>query len=52
VCNVNFNQKIFKLNIIGFFSDDPLVGSIATEYLQNREQHDKTAQEWTSRYAT
>ncbi|KXJ25550.1 ubiquitin-conjugating enzyme E2-24 kDa [Exaiptasia diaphana] len=32
--------------------DDPLVGSIATEYLQNKEQHDKTAREWTNRYAT
>jgi ubiquitin-protein ligase len=27
--------------------DDPLVGSIAQEYLTNKEEHDKTAREWT-----
>ncbi|KAG0859017.1 hypothetical protein G6F17_002283 [Rhizopus arrhizus] len=26
---------------------DPLVGSIAQEYLNNREEHDSTAREWT-----
>lgn len=31
---------------------DPLVGSIATQYVNDREEHDKTAQEWTKRYAT
>jgi ubiquitin-conjugating enzyme E2 E len=31
---------------------DPLVPAIATEYLNNRERHDKTATEWTSRFAT
>mmetsp|Transcript_164 Transcript_164/g.519 ORF Transcript_164/g.519 Transcript_164/m.519 type:complete len:158 (+) Transcript_164:171-644(+) len=31
---------------------DPLVGSIATQYLNDRETHDKTATEWTRRYAT
>ncbi|CAO3623162.1 unnamed protein product [Mucor hiemalis] len=30
---------------------DPLVGSIAQEYLTDREGHDKTAREWTQRYA-
>lgn len=30
---------------------DPLVGSIAQEYLNNREEHDSTAREWTKRYA-
>ncbi|CEG63481.1 Putative Ubiquitin-conjugating enzyme E2 D/E [Rhizopus microsporus] len=30
---------------------DPLVGSIAHEYLHNREEHDSTAREWTRRYA-
>lgn len=30
---------------------DPLVGSIATQYLNNREEHDKVAAEWTKRYA-
>ncbi|XP_068688650.1 ubiquitin-conjugating enzyme E2 E1-like [Montipora foliosa] len=31
---------------------DPLVGSIATHFLSNREDHDKQAREWTRRYAT
>lgn len=31
---------------------DPLVGSIATHFLSNREDHDKQAREWTQRYAT
>ncbi|KAG2443119.1 hypothetical protein HYH02_009532 [Chlamydomonas schloesseri] len=30
---------------------DPLVGSIAKQYLEDRELHDKTAAEWTKRYA-
>ncbi|BAM78842.1 probable ubiquitin-conjugating enzyme E2 [Cyanidioschyzon merolae strain 10D] len=30
---------------------DPLVGSIAKEYLTNRRKHDETAREWTRRYA-
>ncbi len=32
-------------------SDDPLVGSIAQQYLADREAHDRTAAEWTKRYA-
>ena len=32
--------------------NDPLVTSIANEYLTNREKHDRTAVEWTRRYAT
>lgn len=31
---------------------DPLVGSIATQYLQHREEHDRVAKQWTKRYAT
>ncbi|XP_031561449.1 ubiquitin-conjugating enzyme E2 E1-like [Actinia tenebrosa] len=31
---------------------DPLVGSIATQYQTNREEHDRIAREWTKRYAT
>uniref|UniRef100_UPI00358EA3C8 ubiquitin-conjugating enzyme E2 E1-like n=1 Tax=Myxine glutinosa TaxID=7769 RepID=UPI00358EA3C8 len=31
---------------------DPLVGSIAKQYLTNRGEHDKTARQWTLRYAT
>uniref|UniRef100_A0A2P2I6F9 E2 ubiquitin-conjugating enzyme n=1 Tax=Hirondellea gigas TaxID=1518452 RepID=A0A2P2I6F9_9CRUS len=31
---------------------DPLVGSIATQYLQNHNEHDRVARLWTKRYAT
>ncbi|XP_074641682.1 ubiquitin-conjugating enzyme E2-24 kDa-like [Tubulanus polymorphus] len=31
---------------------DPLVGSIAQQYLNNREEHDRTARLWTKRFAT
>ena len=31
---------------------DPLVGSIATQFTQNREEHDRIAKLWTKRYAT
>jgi len=31
---------------------DPLVGNIAHQYLQDRHEHDKTAREWTKRYAS
>lgn len=31
--------------------NDPLVGSIAQQYLADREAHDRTAAEWTKRYA-
>ncbi|TWW65500.1 Ubiquitin-conjugating enzyme E2 E1 [Takifugu flavidus] len=31
---------------------DPLVGSIATQYLTNRAEHDRIAKQWTKRYAT
>ena len=30
---------------------DPLVQSIATEYMHNRERHDQTAREWVQKYA-
>ncbi|KAL2915672.1 ubiquitin-conjugating enzyme E2 E3 [Polyrhizophydium stewartii] len=30
---------------------DPLVGSIAQQYLNDREEHDRIAREWTRRYA-
>ena len=32
-------------------AEDPLVGSIAQQLLTDREAHDKTAAEWTRRYA-
>ncbi|XP_045746258.1 ubiquitin-conjugating enzyme E2 E3-like [Mirounga angustirostris] len=31
---------------------DPLVGSIAIQYLTNRAEHDRIARQWTKRYAT
>jgi ubiquitin-protein ligase len=31
--------------------DDPLMGTIAQHYLNNRAEHDQTAREWTKRYA-
>jgi len=31
--------------------DDPLVPEIAKMYKENRKQHDKTAAEWTKKYA-
>ncbi|KXS15141.1 ubiquitin-conjugating enzyme [Gonapodya prolifera JEL478] len=43
------------LSIASLLSDpnphDPLVGSVAAEYLNNRQAHDKRAKEWTQRYA-
>lgn len=33
-------------------TEDPLVGSIAQQYLADREAHDKTAAEWVKRYAS
>ncbi|XP_041529506.1 ubiquitin-conjugating enzyme E2 E1-like [Microtus oregoni] len=31
---------------------DPLVGSIATQYMTKRAEHDRMARQWTKRYAT
>lgn len=41
-----------KSTVVSVFLADPLVGSIATQYLQNREEHDRIARLWTKRYAT
>nr|VZI02566.1 unnamed protein product [Spirometra erinaceieuropaei] len=30
---------------------DPLVGSIANQYIHNRSEHDRTAKQWTKKYA-
>lgn len=35
-----------------YMLDDPLVGSIAHQYINDRKEHDRIAKEWTSRYAT
>jgi hypothetical protein len=43
-------REVINLNL--FLSADPLVGSIATQYTQNREEHDRIAKLWTKRYAT
>jgi ubiquitin-conjugating enzyme E2 D/E len=32
-------------------TEDPLVGSIAQQLLADKDVHDKTAAEWTRRYA-
>ncbi len=32
-------------------SGDPLVGSIARQFLTQRKEHDRIAQLWTQRYA-
>ena len=31
---------------------DPLVHSIAQQYIHDRDEHDKTAREWTRKYAS
>ncbi|XP_057304667.1 ubiquitin-conjugating enzyme E2 E2-like [Hydractinia symbiolongicarpus] len=44
------------VSLIALLSDcnpeDPLVGSIAQQYINDKEMHDSTAREWTRRYAT
>jgi len=44
------------LSIVALLSDcnpaDPLVGSIAQQFVADREEHDRMAIEWTKRYAT
>lgn len=37
--------------IIFDFLDDPLVASIAHQYLNDREEHDRIAKDWAKRYA-
>lgn len=43
------------LSLCSLLSDcnphDPLVGSIATQFLNNREEHDRVGREWTRRFA-
>lgn len=46
-------MPFLKADSLSFhFSADPLVGSIATQYVNDRKEHDKIAKEWTKRYAT
>lgn len=43
---------VFQQNaLLSSTGDHPLVGSIAEQYVKDRELHDKTAAEWTRRYA-
>lgn len=42
----HLNRKLAR-----HFADDPLVGSIAQQYIKDRATHDKTAADWTRRYA-
>lgn len=39
-------------NVHSSLPADPLVGSIATQYMTNRAEHDRMARQWTKRYAT
>jgi len=48
-CAVNAMSEHDMFNHKGKSVDDPLVGSIAIEYLNNREEHDSQAREWTKR---
>ncbi|KAJ8321068.1 hypothetical protein KUTeg_002655 [Tegillarca granosa] len=44
------------LSVTSLLSDcnpnDPLVGSIAQQFLTSREEHDRVAKQWTTRFAT
>ncbi|KAB0392519.1 hypothetical protein E2I00_014690, partial [Balaenoptera physalus] len=44
--------QILFFNVRSFLPADPLVGSIATQYMTNRAEHDRMARQWTKRYAT
>lgn len=51
---LNFSIYLFLLDqrSVIYILADPLVGSIAQQYITDKEQHDATAKEWTRRYAT
>jgi len=42
-----YKYIIFNFNLV----DDPLVGSIARQFVDDRRTHDKIARNWTKRYA-
>ena len=49
---LSFNpRKKSQISNLSLSSEDPLVGAIAQQLLTDREGHDKTAAEWTRRYA-
>ena len=43
--------SLLNINYLIILIGDPLVGSIARQYLTQRREHDRTAQLWTHRYA-
>ena len=47
-------QKGMICDVLSYFISvvDPLVGSIANQYINDRQEHDKIAKEWTKRFAT
>ncbi|XP_065051889.1 ubiquitin-conjugating enzyme E2 E1-like [Rhopilema esculentum] len=51
-----FTVSKVLLSVIALLSDcnpaDPLVGSIAQQYLTDRKEHDNFAKDWTKRFAT
>ncbi|CAF87338.1 unnamed protein product, partial [Tetraodon nigroviridis] len=40
---------ILRADLAPVVAADPLVGSIATQYLTNRAEHDRIAKQWTKR---
>ncbi|KAG7668171.1 hypothetical protein Ndes2437B_g07330 [Nannochloris sp. 'desiccata'] len=49
---ITFRTRIYHCNINSNPNPaDPLVGNIAQQLLADKEAHDKTAAEWTKRYA-
>ncbi|KAK2526086.1 hypothetical protein Q9233_008719 [Columba guinea] len=47
-----FKPPKCQIKALDQVTTDPLVGSIATQYLTNRAEHDRIARQWTKRYAT
>ncbi|RIA98446.1 ubiquitin-conjugating enzyme/RWD-like protein [Glomus cerebriforme] len=47
--NVRIRTYFINRKFVILLIDDPLVGSIAHQYLNDREEHDKIAREWTKR---
>lgn len=46
-----FELNVKKILSIFILTGDPLVGSIAKQFLTQRSEHDRTAVLWTKRYA-
>ena len=52
VCPFASSGQEYRAAACMSFAEDPLVGSIAKQYIEDRELHDRTAKEYTQRYAT